>query len=331
MVRKLTYICLAGLVLSGLTGCHSKDLEPKLDYLLTLDSSNTYLAGEPVVFNLEGEVDNILFFSGEEGEQYDLRYRTQVPVDQVEGATLTLNLQGSYGFGGGLDIYVTTGFPGLLGNDGEADRATIKELETKMDQDGNIEGWTKLEFNDLNTSATGWNWELHDYDLSGHIENMCLAFHWHPRWTNNNAQRTYRVKGSLKVILPDAEDTEMDLSNLEFTPITMNECFEPYRVNEKTDPSIKFNDSSAPLLFKGCTATAMDEGIDAWVFTTPMTLNIGEPDKGTVLKNLQNGLRSFSHTYDTPGTYKATAICSSYSFLGSKTDTKKFVINILEK
>ena len=40
------------------------DVIYKADYNVTLDPANTFYAGDPVKFNFDGEVDNLLFYSG---------------------------------------------------------------------------------------------------------------------------------------------------------------------------------------------------------------------------------------------------------------------------
>ena len=42
-----------------------QDIVYEADYVVTLDKSNTYIAGTPVRFNFSGNVDNILFYSGD--------------------------------------------------------------------------------------------------------------------------------------------------------------------------------------------------------------------------------------------------------------------------
>lgn len=46
------------------------DVIYEVDYNITLDNENTYYAGEPVKFNITGEVENLVFYSGETGSQY---------------------------------------------------------------------------------------------------------------------------------------------------------------------------------------------------------------------------------------------------------------------
>ena len=46
------------------------DIATKVDFNVTLDESNVYKVGEPIRFNFTGDVDNILFYSGEAGHEY---------------------------------------------------------------------------------------------------------------------------------------------------------------------------------------------------------------------------------------------------------------------
>ena len=60
-----------------MAGCQQDDaIDPA--YHITMDANNTYVAGEPVKFNIHGNVDNILFYSGETGSQYVYKDRYEV-------------------------------------------------------------------------------------------------------------------------------------------------------------------------------------------------------------------------------------------------------------
>src|SRR5574344_2082386 len=92
-MKKYLWLVLA---LLPLVSCEQK-ISETVDYNITLDKSNTYYAGEPVKFNIDGKVDNVLFYSGETGAQYAYKDRYSVPIDQVNSAIMALKLQGRYG------------------------------------------------------------------------------------------------------------------------------------------------------------------------------------------------------------------------------------------
>ncbi len=118
------------------------------DFEVSLDKDNTYLAGEPVRFNFTGDVDNMLFYSGETGSQYKFKDRYEVGMDAVIAANLSVDFYAQYGYARGLDVYISNEFKGLTGTDGAADRQTIKEM-----WEGGMQGWTKLEYDDTDNST----------------------------------------------------------------------------------------------------------------------------------------------------------------------------------
>ena len=60
--------------LTMLCAC-SHDIDREAYFKVTLSSANTYMAGEPVVFNFSGDIDNVLFYSGEQGSEYQYKDR----------------------------------------------------------------------------------------------------------------------------------------------------------------------------------------------------------------------------------------------------------------
>ena len=111
-MKKIFYLVLG---VAALASCQH-DVVYEVDYNVTLDKDNTYFVGEPVKFNFTGEVDNIVFYSGEIGSQYMYRERYEVSAAEIESVALELNLEGQWGFSGGLDIYYTNTFNGLNGS-----------------------------------------------------------------------------------------------------------------------------------------------------------------------------------------------------------------------
>ena len=74
---------------------------------MVLDAGNTYYAGEPVKFNITGEIDNLVFYSGENGHRYEYRNRFEVPLENVVNATLHMDFQARNGAANALEIYLS--------------------------------------------------------------------------------------------------------------------------------------------------------------------------------------------------------------------------------
>ena len=297
------------------------DIYVPASYNVRLDTSNTYVAGNSVKFLFDGQVDNILFYSGETGSRFEYKDRTSVPMEQVNSAVLNLRMQARYGYAGGMDIYITDSFDGLSGRDGAADRATLQSLV-----DGSMKGWTKLDYVDGGSTV----WTEHAFDLSRYLSNFALAFHWHPLRDGKSAQRTYWASGNITLDLEGAEPQSMSITDLNMVSVMMNtEIADPYRINAGNGSIIFNKPTTADIIFQGAGATALDYALDGWVISTPAPLNKVPSDKGQVIKNMQNYMSSYSYTYDKPGTYTATFVGVNSNYRGSGKVVKEIKINIL--
>ena len=183
------------------------DIVRVTDFNVTLDTTNTYFVGEPVRFNFNGEVDNVIFYSGETGSQYQYKDRFTVPAEDVKAVNMDMSFQARYGKADALEVWVSKSFEGLNGEDGAADRAAIKAM-----YEGGMQGWTKLDYQE----GASTKWTEQQFDLSEYVENFTIAFHWCP--TDITAtQRTYWVNGTLSLELEGTDPTKMDISELGFT------------------------------------------------------------------------------------------------------------------
>lgn len=339
---KRTIYLIAGLLL--LSACEQKVVY-KVDYNVTLDPGNTYYAGEPVKFNITGDVDNLLFFSGELGHIYEFRDRREVALEDVAKIDLNLDIQARYGYPG-LTIYISDSFDGLNGPDGGAgsvdDNAKAdKEILQKMsdaEAAGKMQelGWKQLEYKD----GASQQWTHHSYpDIEEFKKNFCIAFHFKPRMSASSSQRTYWVDGTLGMKFgktgPDGEIEEltgmadMKLSQMEWTTYIMSGNDNPYFKNGK-DACVNFNLTDAPLIFQGA-AKEFTEQIDIWCISVPSKLNKVSNDVGTVVKNMQNYMNSFEYTWNEPGTYKVSLVGINANYAGSSKEVHEFTVNIFNR
>lgn len=303
--------------------CSHKDIVQDVDFDVEIDGSVTYVAGEPVKFLIEGNVDNLLFYSGETGSQYKYKDRFSVSLDQVKSANLELEIQAKYGLPGALDLYVSKTFDGLSGKDAAADKAKIKAM-----LDGGMQGWTKLDYAE---GASG-KWTNHSFPVSDYLENFCFAIHWHPQRDGKNAQRTYWVKGSVALDMEGAAPSKLTVTDLGAVSVMMNdEITDPYKINAGNGSIIFNKPATADVIFQGVAPKALDYALDGWVIFTPSSLNKISNDKGIVVKNLQNYAGAFEHIYKEPGTYEITFVGVNKNYKGSSRQIKELKINIVPK
>ena len=308
------------------------DVIYEADYNVTLDEENTYYVGEPVKFNIDGEVDNIVFYSGESGSQYMYKDRYQVSAADVESAKLEMNYEPQYGLKGGLKVYYTNTFDGLSGNDQTADRKKLSDMSADMT------GWVEMPWTEGNSKIE----VKHTYDIPLEMyENLSLAFYWEPVFKANNAQRTYLVSGKFLLGMKGLKDPiPVSLKNMNFTSVMMNTEYENAYKTDNGKGSIllngtmKFTTSKvvAEIVFRGFDKDHTF-GSKGWLIGNMPKMDVVnvDPDKGVVIKNLQNYLHSYEYTWTEPGTYKVAFVGRNENYASSSEMVKEYTITILEK
>lgn len=314
---KKILILLSGVLL--MASCQH-DVVYEVDYNVTLDPANTYYAGDPVKFNFEGNVDNLLFYSGETGSQYQYKDRREVALEEIESATLKVDYFAQYGNGGALKVWVTDEFEGLTGESAQADTALFKPIVR-----GGMEGWTQLTYNE---GASG-KWTYQEYDITDYISNFAIGLNWCPA-THTATQRTYWVNVNLDIQLKGVAPISMRLGDLGPKILMLNEELDPYH-NNKGNGSMRFEPAKADVIMQGVGANVLKYALNGWVLTTPQPLTRVANDKGTVIKNLQNYLYEYEYVWDEPGTYHVVFVGRNENYLSASEEKHEFTITILEK
>jgi hypothetical protein len=314
IMKKIIFTALLALMVS----CqHKPDFDQ--DFHITLDGGNTYVVGEPVRFNINGNIDNILFYSGEPGSEYEHRDRYMLTKDEIKSATLTLDIQARYKGGeynGGLDIYVTDQFDGLLWNDGQQDRTTVQSM-----LENGMQGWRKLEY----VPGASEEWVNLECDVTGLTDNFAMAVHWHPevgQWGK------YMMNCDL-VVQPVTGDQELvyDIKDMGLNVLNMPEDYKPYK-SDSAVGFICFSSTEAEVGFMG--STSITYQLDSWMFSIPAPVGRLEGDTGFVVKNLQSERDFFEYRWEKSGMYKVVFVCVDYSAGEGRRIISEFNINIVE-
>lgn len=324
MKKSILYILTVSLALPAfITACSQNDILYDVDFNVTLAPENTYYAGDPVTFNFEGEVDNLLFYSGESGHEYQYRDRYSIPVSELESATFHLEVTPQYGEGT-LDVWYSNSFEGLPGNSADDKSAVSQMFENGM------QGWQKITIWDDTNKETSNTLASVDIPVTDAMENFSLAFHWDHE-SPATTQRWYRVDGNISLVAPSYGTITTQLNDLIMTSVMMNDEIEdPYHKNAGNG-SIIFNDSSNDIIFRGIGANLLTYALDGWVITTPQMLNAVANDKGEVIKNMQNYMESYSYTFAEPGTYTVTFVGRNANYVGSSEQVKELTVTILDR
>lgn len=223
---------------------------------------------------------------------------------------------------GAMEVWVSKDFTGLSGEDGEADRAAIKSMV-----EGGMQGWVKLDYQE----GASTKWTSQTFDLTEYVDNFCIAFHWCPE-DPAQTQRHYWVNGKLSLDLAGTAPTVMDISELGFVTVMMNEEIEdPYHKNAGNGSIILNNPGTAALIFQGVGGNALTYALDGWAISTPAPLNKVANDKPSVIKNIQNYMDSYEYTWNEPGTYEVTFVGGNSNYRGSSHEVKTMTVTIIEK
>ena len=320
MTGKMKKIVMIGAVAALAAAC-TQNVVYEIDYTVSLDKENTYMAGEPVRFNFDGLVDNIVFYSGEIGHQYKFKDRYEVPMESVKAADMNIEYQARYGEADALEVWVSNSFEGLNGSDGAADRAAIKAMV-----DGGMKGWAKLDYQE----GASTKWTSQNYDLKDYMNGFSIAFHWNPP-TNTKTQRTYWINGEITLDLEGMNPSVIDFTSLDLVSVMMNgEIEDPYYKNNGNG-TINLNKREADIVMQGVGANALPYAIDGWLISKPIPLNKVSNDQGTVIKNLQNYLHTFEYTWTEPGTYTVTFVGTNSNYAGRSEKVHEFTIIVLPK
>lgn len=332
--KRITYLAAALALTVGGVSCDHDEIYEPLEFAVRLAPTNTYRVGEPVVFNFEGNADYITVWSGDVGHEYRYRDRTTMDLSQLEKCELTFGLSRRSGNNvGDVQVYVSNSFDGLDGSNAASDKALVEAIEA-----GNFDGWTRLELEET-TSNGIWNTTTHNLlDIDGKgssvADNFCLLIRWHPK--DVTAQRNYYINASAEVKFRNYPATTVSLSNLK--PVSFNMAdemagkeYDIYSLGSKIG-YIQYNQTAGDLVLNAIESNVMcSYPIDTWIFTTPMALNMLASDTGQSIKGVTDDVKSYSYTYDQPGTYTATFVVANGNYQGeSGIRTYETTVTIVE-
>ena len=324
--------------------------------------------GETVTFNFSGDPDNIVFYSGEEGHNYDYRNRTTIEEKQIVSSKLSLKLTASYGnnsiYDNLLNLYISDSFTGLYKDDFAADCQLLSDFQ----------GWSEwVSQEDL--PQKGGEVKTYEFVLKGNDDsgsdgesvdylgkNVTLAIHYHPQNDTEGSQPKLVFENFyITNVLSDGSTKVISASDMGFTPVNVwsSDLETNVITNEikgKLDDNSGYYDTSDNLiesalwygsvtngtdgfwnlknagngeLTMNSTPAAKNNGFrETWLVSDYLVINSCTPDKGEAIKNISNRLSSYEYTYENVGTYKTTFLMTNSNYKNEDSKVITMVINV---
>ncbi len=295
-MRKLIYTLAAAVLLLA---C-AKEKVPVPDFQVQT-TSQTFKAGEPVKFAITGNPDNLVFYSGEPGHNYEFRNRSSAANDlQIDFKTWV-----RYGvIRDNLQLMVSNNF------DGKAETASV-----------NAATWTDI--TDRAVFSTGT-----DQTPSG---TLSLKEFTRPEADSAFIYVAFRYtdykkpQGQNQWIVRTFNANNVSADGV-VTPVATMASGGWMKVDFK-NPGFVWSVTSTQLLMQH-PGSANDDDNEDWVITKGLNPWYIKRDVGIVLKNVSTAIREHSHTFEKPGTYKVVFEGSAVRYNGERYLTREINLTI---
>ncbi len=301
MKKTILALSVSGLFL---TACSENEIQAPDDFGVSVTKA-TYKLSDSVQFNISGNPDNITFYSGEPGREYDKR-----DFFSSDEGTLTLQFNSQTRAGATLprniSVLISTDF------DGEYNEQSVKAAK-----------WTDITSRAVLPANTASNadvasGEINLDDLKVKGRPMYLAFRYVSEDAAGTAQRYWNMGRMLLI------NSVPGNGDFEITPTIEKGLFQVVEF-QGADNKWTINTGTASSHRLIHTANAINaQPDDDWVISRGFQVfqTFGHKKNAVNVKSISGSTpRTFSWRYSTPGTYKATFIA-----LNADRDVQKEVI-----
>ena len=288
-----------GLLLVGLVSC-MEDEAPSVELNVALDKQ-VYQVGEPVTFKLNGNPDNIVFYSGEVRHNYAYKERYHADGDLL----VKFNSWVRYG-----DIYhnlkflVSSDFSGIYDKE-NVEAATWIDLSDKF----------RFSVGDDQTPSGEVN--LKEYVGAEEDAKLFVAFRY------EDEQKARQNNWIIRSITLDCVSAEGVRSNLA-TMSTMG-----WKVVDFENPAVTWNvASTSQILIDG--GANQPKNVD-WVISQAFDVRKTTPDTGVALKNISTTMDEYKYVYTKPGIYEVVFETTSDWYNGNDHALTKLTVEVQGK
>lgn len=284
------------LIVAAFCACaKEKVTTPALEVTTT---GTTFKAGDTVSFVFQGNPDNITFYSGEPGRQYEYRQRTTVDADlQIQFSTLVQ-------FGKiypNLQLMVSNDFSGIADVE-HVKAATWKDMSAKAvfsaGQDNTPSGVVSLK----------------EFADSSRHPLIYIAF----RYTDTN-----KPEGQNRWVVRTFTANSVSADNVVTPMATIATA--GWKAVDVKNPAFGWTITAAQLLMPNSKNTEDNED---WVISKGLDPTAVKPDQGVALKNISTTLPAYKYVFARPGTYRVVFEASSVRYNGEKRITRELTLTI---
>ncbi|MGX5817091.1 DUF5017 domain-containing protein [Chitinophaga lutea] len=294
-MRKVLYTLAAAI---AFVACNKDKVEMPAFEVRT--SSLTYKAGDTVRFDFSGNPDNITFFSGEPGHNYEFRKRTNAANDlQIDFSTWVR-------FGlvyPNLQLMVSNDFSG---------KAAVEDIQAAH--------WTDItsraKFSTGTDNTPSGKISLKEFARPQKDSALVYVAFRYADYKKTQGQNSWVVRTFTANNVSDDGVV---------TPLAVMSTGGWQQVSVK-NPAFVWTITTAQLLMPNAGATADDN--EDWVISKGFNPWQIVPDAGEALKNISTTLDSHSHVYTQPGTYKVVFDVSAVRYNGEKRLTREITLTI---
>lgn len=312
-MKKIVYMCLA-VCLAMQTSCY-KDEPDQTDFTVTPDNL-VVRVDDSIRFNFEGYADLITFYSGETGQEYIHRDRTE-----AEGLGLQLSIASQVLWGAqqnNVRLLLSTAFSGIYSPDDivESEWTDITDKFTLSASPAGTPG----------TVTNSGPVDLSSYIVAGRP--MYFAYRYESQAAPSAAQagRGWRFP-VFKLETVTAEGTSTELTNV--TSAGWREVRLKSAVERPENTSTWVIQAGSPFLFfdpKSSTEPHLH-----WMITAPLSPTAMRPDKPLTIKGFIDKMETtFAHRFSSTGRYKVTFVAANVNSHGRNEIVKEFEIEVVE-
>ncbi|WP_353196201.1 DUF5017 domain-containing protein [Parapedobacter defluvii] len=275
----------------------------------TQESHVTVHAGDSLQFQFNGDANVVTFYSGEPGHVYIYRERTQKELEGDVSLSFSTRVLNSYELDPReLTVLVSTDFSGnyIYDDVTAADWINISDKFV----------YPQVETGGLTNAGT-----ISIVDLFVPGKPFYIAYRYQTIGRPPAARdgRNWRVEQFSLVNEYAAGSTVLaDQTTAGWSAVNQ----------DNVDPGRGVTISSARLNFRS-NNVRREIGLDVWVVSQPIDLFKVDPDRGVAIKNMsENQLTSYTHMYDTPGTYEAVFVAANSTIYGEQSVTRTVSVTV---